>query len=246
MTLPTTDFSAAAIAGANKGYTAYHAPRYAFVLKLLEAHGAGKDSRILDIGRSELTRLIASRFGIRVDSLGFEPDYTSGEGQHFHFDLNRAQLENEWRRDLPTYDFIVMAEVIEHLYTAPQLVLAFLRTLLAEDGRIIVQTPNAASLTKRIKLILGRNPYEMIRIDTTNPGHFREYTVRELERVANIAGLRRESVTTAFYFDARFARHGDAGNFPQPLIGTLKNTFYPILPARMREGMTMVLRPVSR
>ncbi|HEY4129267.1 MAG TPA: methyltransferase domain-containing protein [Gemmatimonadaceae bacterium] len=242
MTSLITDFSATAIAGTNQGYTAYHAPRYAFVLKLLEQLGATNNSRILDIGRSELTRLVASRFGVQVDSLGFEQDYSSGEGRHFHFDLNRAQSQNDWRRDLPTYDFIVMAEVIEHLYTAPQLVLAFLRTLLAENGYLIVQTPNAASLTKRIKLVLGRNPYEMIRIDTTNPGHFREYTTRELERVAGLAGLRRERVSTAFYFDARYARHGDAGNFPQPVVGTLKNTFYPMLPARLREGMTMVLR----
>jgi hypothetical protein len=132
--------------------------------------------------------------------------------------------------------------VIEHLYTAPQLVLAFVHTLLSDGGLLLLQTPNAASLQKRIKMAIGRNPYEMIRIDPTNPGHFREYTIRELRRLAEGAGFRVERQATAFYFDARFARHGDAGDRPQPVLGTLKNSIYPMLPAGLREGVTLALR----
>src|SRR5205823_6516869 len=105
------------------------------------------------------------------------------------FDLNDAQSEDTWRRDIPRYDVVVMAEVIEHLYTAPELVLGFLKTLVADNGLVIIQTPNAAALSKRLKLLFGRNPYELIRVDTTNPGHFREYTSRELIRIAEGAGF---------------------------------------------------------
>ncbi|MDP9149663.1 MAG: hypothetical protein M3O36_06955 [Myxococcota bacterium] len=45
----------------------------------------------------------------------------------------------------------MFAEVLEHLHTAPELVLAFLRRLLLPQGLLILQTPNAASLSKRIK-----------------------------------------------------------------------------------------------
>jgi hypothetical protein len=54
---------------------------------------------------------------------------------------------------------IVFAEVIEHLFTAPELVLAYLHELLVPRGQLLLQTPNAASLRKRLKLALGRNPF---------------------------------------------------------------------------------------
>ncbi len=194
--------SARAIRGENQGYVAYHAPRYAYLLEVLAKYGLGADSTLLDIGPSRLTTLIQERFGIAVDSLGFGEDRVTREGRHFGFDLNLAQRKESWRRDLPRYDFVVMAEVLEHLYTAPQLVLSFVRTLLADDGRLVLQTPNAASLPKRLKLLLGRNPFEMIRIDPQNPGHFREYTQTELLDLAAGLGFRVEDYTASFYFDA--------------------------------------------
>jgi len=87
---------------------------------------------------------------------------------------------------------IVFSETIEHLYTSPQIVLAFLAKLLrpGPGAGILIQTPNAASFWKRVRLLLGHNPYELIRTDRQNPGHFREYTMRELEDYAMQAGFR--------------------------------------------------------
>jgi trans-aconitate methyltransferase len=235
-------FSTRSIRGADRGYTAYHAPRFAHVLDTLADQEVKAGSRLLDIGRSRLTELIHERFGCPVDSLGFGPDAPTPEGRHFNFDLNRSQRREDWRTDLPRYDAIVMAEVIEHLYTAPQLVLAFLRTLLAPGGLLLVQTPNAADLTRRVKLVLGRNPYEMIRPDDTNPGHFREYTRAELRQLAEGAGLTVERMRTHFYFDMRYSRHGDDGNHPQPVLGSIKNLIYAALPAPLRWGITAELR----
>lgn len=239
----TREFTSDAIRGTDRGYTAFHAPRYAFVLRLLGELGAGPDTRILDIGGSRLTTLVREATGARVDTLGFDPESTSSAGRHFHFDLNHSQHEADWRRDLPRYDIVVMAEVIEPLYTAPQLVLRFVRTLLADNGRLVLQTPNAASLTRRVKLLAGRNPYEMIRLDPTDPGHFREYTVAELTSVARAAGLRVEHCVVGWYFDARYGLHGPNGSRPQPVVGTVKNVLYRVLPPRLRGGITMVLRP---
>jgi SAM-dependent methyltransferase len=254
-------FTAADIRGEDRGYVAYHAPRYAYLLELLARFGAGPYSTVLDIGPSRLTSLLRERFGSRVDSLGFGPDRAEpgglggGEdlrgtdrqaGRHFGFDLNLAQDEAGWRRDLPRYDFVVMAEVLEHLHTAPQRVLAFVATLLADGGVLVLQTPNAASLPKRIKLLLGRNPYEMIRGEPLNPGHFREYTAAELKMLVEGAGLRVEACATAFYFDARFghAESGEPGR-ERRLLGALKNAVYRRLPPPLREGITMVCRQGS-
>jgi hypothetical protein len=136
-----------------------------------------------------------------------------------------------------------MAEVLEHLYTAPRLVLDFVRRLLVAGGCLVLQTPNAASLPKRLKLLFGRNPFEMIRTDPQNPGHFREYTRKELQSLAAISGFRIEDCAMSFYFDARFAHHESgetAGR--QSILGSVKNVTYRLLPSPLREGITMVWR----
>lgn len=238
-----TELSPAAVRGGDRGYIAYHAPRYLYLIDLLKALGADANTAILDIGVSRLTELLREHF-TAVDSLGFGSDRAAAGGRHFEFDLNNAQNEARWRGGLAKYDFVIMAEVLEHLYTAPQLVLAFVKTLMADDGRLILQTPNAAALQKRVKALLGRNPYEMIRADPSDPGHFREYTLAELRRIAAETGFHIERATTAYYFDARFARHLTGRVEPQPMLGAVKNIVYRALPASLREGITMVWRKV--
>ena len=147
---------------------------------------------------------------------------------------------------MPRYDLVVFAEVIEHLHTSPVHTLGFVRGLLADAGVLILQTPNAASLPKRLKLLAGRNPYELIRPDGGNPGHFREYTLAELEAYARQARFQVVEVARRFYFDARFAHHEEGAVRPQPLVGAIKNGVYRALPRFLREGVTLVLRKETR
>src|SRR5258706_5681051 len=226
-------FSAASIRGADQGYIAYHAPRYAYLLGLLTEQGATQAARILDIGPSRLTALMRERFGAAVDSLGFGPDRATADGRHFEFDLNAARDEARWRRDLPQYELVVMAEVLEHFYTAPELVLAFVKSLLVENGQLILQTPNAAALQKRVKLALGLNPYEMIRADASDPGHFREYTLAELYRLAAVAGFRREPAANALFFHAPLARPPGRPVPPEPVLGLVQNCPFRAFPASL-------------
>jgi SAM-dependent methyltransferase len=228
---------------AGDSYALLHAPRYAELLTLLDTY-IRPDSRVLDIGRSRLTRLMHETYGVPVDSLGFAKNGPTAEGTNYWFDLNRAQDEQQWRRDIPAYDVVVMAEVIEHLYTSPLLVLRFLRTLVADNGVLIVQTPNAVALHKRAKMLIGRHPFETIREDTTNPGHFREYTRRELESVAREAGFSVERWMAKAYFDYRYVAElrGRSDDRKLRTAGALLNAAYAATPARLRPGQTVVLR----
>lgn len=227
------------------GYHAFHAPRYTYLLQLLAKLGVGKNSRILDIGPSRFTEMARDRFDTRIDTLGFGADATGERGNHFEYDLNRAQNREDWRTDLPSYDVIVMAEVIEHLHTAPQATLGFVASLLAPGGALILQTPNAASFTKRVKLLLGKNPYEMIRDAPGNPGHFREYTLSELRALAEELGLAVELGVTAFYFDTRFVHDAQGKLVRKNALGAIRNLVYGALPAPLREGITMVMRKAN-
>jgi trans-aconitate methyltransferase len=224
----------------NAGYLAFHRPRFALVVQLVEQEINNRGRRVLDIGPSPLTDLLRHRLGFPVDTMGLEAENETSVGRHFRFDLNEAQERDRWRTDVGPYDLIVFAEVIEHLYTAPELVLSYLRHLLGPGGVLLIQTPNATSLRKRVKLALGQNPFEPIRISRSNPGHFREYTLSELTELLGRAGFRVRQHWMRFYFDARFALHHAGDERPRILRGTLSNAIYRVLPPSLREGITII------
>lgn len=231
----------AEIRGEDRGYLAYHAPRYRYLLEVASRYLPPEDARVLEIGPSPLGPLLAATLGCAVDSLGLEPEEDRPSGHHFHFDLDECTGAPA-PPGMPHYDLVVFAEVIEHLHTSPVHTLTFARGLLADAGVLILQTPNAASLPKRLKLLAGRNPYELIRPDGSNPGHFREYTLRELRVYARQVHMEVVEVARRFYFDARFAHHGEGALRPQPFVGAIKNGIYRALPRFLREGVTVVLR----
>jgi len=223
-------------------YAAFHAVRYAFLLRALADYITDARCRVLDIGPSKLTALIAQTFGVRVQSLGLSEHHDAGASRHYTFDLNESQEPARWRADLGPYDVVVMAEVLEHLHTSPARVLAFVRTLLAPHGVLIIQTPNALALHKRLKLLAGRHPYEPIREDVRNPGHFREYTAGELRHYAEGAGLVVERCSHESYFDYRFLYHPDGSRYQPRWHLTILNACYRLVPPTLRPGLTCVAR----
>jgi SAM-dependent methyltransferase len=140
-------------------------------------------NKILDIGTGFEVDLLRHIFKVPIDTAGF---YHSGwpvlDGERFYeLDLNNTELlDNAVDQKYP---LIIMAEVIEHLYTAPEIVLDKIKTWLEPNGILVIQTPNAVSLPKRLKMLLGIQPFEKIRLNKSNPGHFREYTMQELTKI---------------------------------------------------------------
>ena len=221
-------------------YAAYHAPRFATLIKLIAPHIRGRDTRVLDVGVSRLTDMLIEQFGIPVDSLDINERESGPRGTHYHFDLNMTQYPEQCRRDVGPYDIIVLAEVLEHLHTAPSLVLAYLRSLLEPGGLLFLQTPNALAWHKRLMPILGIHPYEQIRESVTNPGHFREYTLKELTAYAKAAGFHIVSASMLAYFDVRYA---DRGGTSRPRwISSGINVVNRVMPPPLRRGITLLLR----
>ena len=225
-------------------YTAFHAKRYAILLNILTTYISRSHIKVLDIGKSKLTDLIHSQFNkfeIDVDTLGFDEDCVTDTGRHYQFNLNDCQWKTKWRTGIPQYDVVVMAEVIEHLYTSPKLILEFLRTIIKPEGVLIIQTPNALALAERIKPIFGIHPYELIREDFTNPGHYREYTEDELRSYAKEAGFTVLHSTIHSYFDYRFVYKNGKKTVPS-YVGALANVAYSCLPRGLKPGISIALR----
>lgn len=219
-------------------YLHFHARRYAFLIDMIRhcASSAYQQAgmpcnRILDVGPSALTQFIRDKdFAETIDSLGYEDGRFAcrAHDSHTEYDLTRTMDPASWPR-MAAYDIIIMAEVIEHLPVPPNHVFAFLAGLLKPHGVLIVQTPNACSLPKRLRMLRGQNPYDMIRDCPRNPGHFREYTVRELAGLARAGGLHVRSVSVTNYFlrntwTARLFRR----------LGWL-------FPGSLRDGITMCM-----
>jgi hypothetical protein len=206
-------------------YLRTHRRRYALLLDLVGDLGP---KRILVVGPSFESALLRERFpDATVDTLGWlDHRFPLREGEHHvQLDLNSGEYP-----ELEPHDVVVCCEVIEHLHVPAARVLGFLATGIAPGGHLIVQTPNATALPKRIRMLLGRNPYEPIRDEPGNPGHFHEYTLPELRAAVEDAGLVVSRLLTANYFD-----HGSRKNRAYRAVGRL-------LPGTLREGITVVAR----
>lgn len=174
-------------------YFKFHRKRYNYLLSLLKEY-VSLDSNILDIGRSPLTALLYKRGYKNLTTLGFPLSKTHLDKKvpemipHIIFDLNDCKNREKWIK-LPKFDLIIFAEVLEHLHVAPEYVMEFLKSGLENGGYIILQTPNAVSIGKRLKMLFGIHPFEMIR-KGDDPGHIREYTKKELIQLGKKVGLK--------------------------------------------------------
>jgi len=136
-------------------YFEFHRERYRFLLETA-APFLDSGARVLDIGLSALPRLLLQRFPrVELSTLGFDDRRYRSPGEWPHFDCDLNDPAFAWA-SLSAFDLIICAEVIEHLHSPPERILRLLAGALRPGGRLILQTPNAASLEKRVKLLCGR------------------------------------------------------------------------------------------
>jgi 2-polyprenyl-3-methyl-5-hydroxy-6-metoxy-1,4-benzoquinol methylase len=158
-------------------YLNFHKDRYTYVIQeldnLMGYLSQDINLRVLDIGPAFQTFFLRKLFNFRVNSLGENHrfNYLKESEEHFNVDLNFTE---DYEGKIIQHDVIIMCEVIEHLFTKSEIILAFILKFLKPGGYLIVQTPNAVSAFKRMRMLLGSNPYELIRRDRR--GQYREYT----------------------------------------------------------------------
>jgi len=203
-----------------------HARRYeALLAKVQEL--APERPRILDVGQAYESERLRSLPGAIVDTLGFGDErFPPRDGErHIPFDLKAAAAQDVWPEG-DRYDLVVCAEVIEHLPISPVNALRFLGSALHPGGWLVLQTPNAARIGNRVRLLSGRNPFEELRDDLVSPGHIREYTIDEVLELGRAAGLEPGGWLTANYFDTGTRRNATVRG-----LGSL-------VPRRLRAGIT--------
>ncbi len=96
-------------------------------------------------------------------------------------------MENDFFSDV-VFDAIVAGEIIEHVFDT-DLFLKKIHRLLKPQGRLILTTPNIASLPRRILLLLGKNPLIDNRIVKDTAGHIRYFTFKGVYEILKDNGF---------------------------------------------------------
>ena len=213
-------------------YLSIHAKRFEIILSLINKN---PQTKTLDIGPSFLSELLYKRFGENLSLLGFKNEDSFGghlpnasifeKVKLIEQDLNFYQLSSQIKEK---FDLIICGEVMEHLYTSPKKLFQNLHSLLNKDGILIIQTPNAASLKKRLTLLLGKNPFEMPRENLQNPGHYREYTSKELIDLGNETHYIVNKIILDKYFE-----------YPT-IISKIYRSVKSFIPKKLRSGITII------
>jgi trans-aconitate methyltransferase len=216
----------------DSGYLEFHKYRYLYLLEIIQGiilKCSNKEQlRLLDAGPAFQTLLIRKYFPqIIVDTVGYDHSLNHLTETEIHYTQDFNYTDKIWSVDENKYDIIVFCEVIEHLYSKPEIIVDRLYKSLKKGGYLIVQTPNAAAIHKRINLLFGKNPYQLL-LDN-KMGHFREYTANELRIIMENAGLKSSRLMFKNYF-----------NYNRTIIHKLFLKLEKIIPKSFRDGITLI------
>ena len=151
-------------------------------LSAIKMHtGSFRGKRVLDYGCGNGVLLrIVSEMG--AEAVGIEQSATA-RGHIGHSGYGRAYAdvkELKEKERICRFDYIMMCDVIEHL-REPWVDLAELRSLLSDDGRLFMTTPNSNSMRSRLS---GARWDQR-----NNPTHFYYFNSQSLSRVGQLAGF---------------------------------------------------------
>jgi SAM-dependent methyltransferase len=191
-------------------YFKKHLPRLARTLTLVPR--PRRSGRILELGcYMQITAFLerwrgySSVRGAYYGALGrTERRTASVRGEPFEALVDLFDAERDrYPYDDGSFETVLACELIEHLLRDPMHLLVECRRILEDGGRLIVTTPNIASLTSVARALQGYgNPQIFSAYHRPQAGsseeipHVREYTAFELRAAVEAAGLEIESLFT--------------------------------------------------
>lgn len=198
-----------------EGYCKFHARRYRHLCDTFQAYYDGSGS-VAVFGAAQECEFIRGMYpDVTIDAFGIERD-TPGAihaNTYTHLDMNTRFVVSK------RYRVGICSEVVEHL-TRP--FVDVLNDLLDCCNVVIIQTPNARALYKRLWCLTTMSPFEFVRL-ARGYGHLYEYTLNELTEGLPVVGI-----TAVNYFG------GDQ------MVKRVYNCICGILPIEFRDGFTIV------
>lgn len=156
---------------------------------------------LLDVGAQfGSLALYAAKLGCRVSAVDYGPYariYREIAADH-GVDYRECDL-GSGRLPFPdaAFDFVTYTDVIEHHAFSSKRVMREIHRVLVPGGRLILLTPNHASIYNRFKLLAGRSVlddldyfFDTCAEDAVYDGHHREYTPAEIRIILQRTGFR--------------------------------------------------------
>jgi methionine biosynthesis protein MetW len=144
-----------------------------------------ESKNILDIGCYDGTflSLIKNRknnfYGLEASDWGFHKSLEKGIGVQKYFFDNLTALPY---RD-KFFDLVIAGEIIEHIFDT-DFFLKEIHRILKLKGKLIISTPNVASLGRRLLLLFGLNPIiEVSPNELDSSGHIHYFTFDSLKNL---------------------------------------------------------------
>lgn len=187
--------------GDEKALTSYYVEfwRRAIVLELVTKY-CPKGSSVADLGAQPFIMSCAlAKLGYNVIAVDIEPEPYLHIAKSCGVSVVKADLERD-ELGFGSVECAVLSEVLEHLnpYYVPK-TLSNINQVLKEGGKLILTTPNVASLFRRLKLLMGKQPIYRL--------HVKEYTKYEVEELLKNAGFK---ILESFYSDVNDLRFVEA------------------------------------
>lgn len=108
------------------------------------------------------------------------------QAKRYYRNLYCFDLDQDFSFGRAKYDFIIFADILEHL-KRPDLVLRAFKKYLKRNGKIIISLPNIARLENRLSLLLGKFNYQECGIMYRD--HLRFFTLKTGRELIEEAGF---------------------------------------------------------
>jgi SAM-dependent methyltransferase len=193
-----------------RAYVEKHMPRLARTLTLVPPPRTS--GRILELGcYMQITPFLKPFCGYQEVRGGYlgplggtEPKAVNVHGRRFAVTLDLFDVERDrFPYDDGYFETVLACELIEHMLLDPMHLLIECHRILEDGGRLLLTTPNVASLTSVARVLHGYdNPQIHYLYARPQPGlvpditHVREYTAFELQGAVEAAGFEIETLIT--------------------------------------------------
>ncbi|WP_127076260.1 class I SAM-dependent methyltransferase [Rhodomicrobium lacus] len=100
-----------------------------------------------------------------------------------------------WRTNLPQVDVVMSFDSMEHWQNSPRALFKHLVEKLPHGGMLFIGVPNAANISKRLRVLMGRNVFSTMDdwyYTQSFAGHVREPVVADLRVIARDLDLKAE------------------------------------------------------
>ena len=136
----------------------------------------GKNKNVLDIGCRDGALTKAYREGNNVLGFDIDNDALEEAKKNLGINIKHADINDDWGLDKESFDVVVAAEVIEHIYY-PVFVLEKIYEVLKPGGKLVGSVPHAFSLQNRVKLFFAKKTGTTL----SDPTHINHFSKKEFE-----------------------------------------------------------------